>query len=113
MRGLNNMKAAMARTFYDKEAELLKRQTAKAFDGSNRTTYVTVGKIVGNIQTSVSRRLIENYGLDEDTELTITIAPLSPAEIGDRLKYAGKVYVVQSIKPRDSHVLIAATSVKV
>ena len=105
----NSFKDNIAKTFYDKDINILSTtQTVDAEGGRNKGIGEVVRTFKGNVNFSVSREVQEEYGLDYQIDLVITTDD-NDVDIGDIIKYLDVIYTVTDAKPRDSHRRLVAS----
>ena len=103
------MTKKIAQTFYDKEVEILEKQTTiDAEGGVTSKGYDVIDTFKGNVNFSNCKQIQEEYGLDYNIDVSIT-TDYNTLKINDIIKYRDVIYNVTDILPSDSHVLIVAT----
>ena len=104
-----NMTKQIAKVFYDKDVEILvKNTTIDAEGGVNTKGYDVKDTFKGNVNFSNCKQIQEEYGLDYNIDVSIT-TNYNLLEINDMIKYREIIYNVTDILPSDSHVLVVAT----
>jgi len=97
---------AIADTFYDKTFTIAATTHGKDAEGGATTIVGSPVTHKGNVQYNLSQRAIELYGLIENVDLAITTSTSVSVKADDRVTYNSVTYVVTSVKPFDSHILI-------
>ena len=100
------MKTEIAKTFYDKEIQLMNMSTEADAEGGVKTKGYTVKEnFKGNVNFSNCEKIQEEYGLDYKINITITtdFTGLKKSYI---FAYNKALYEVKGIYIRDSHTLV-------
>lgn len=103
----NRFKDAIAKQFQDKTFTI--RNRAHGTDAEGGATTLVSGGIdyKGNVQYSMNAQAIEQYGITEQVDIAITTGTGVIVAKDDEIEYDGVKYVVNAVRPRDSHTLIA------
>ena len=104
------MKAAIAKTFYDKVIHRMDKRTETDAEGAVRTLgYAVKESFKGNVNFSNCEKIQEDYGLDYKVDITFTTA-YNGLKKDDLVHYGEQLYAVKGIYPHDSHTLVVGTS---
>lgn len=102
------MKKKIANTFYDKEVEILEKETSIDTEGGVTSKGLNIiDTFKGNVSFSNCKQIQEEYGLDYNIDISITTDKL--LKMNDIIKYLDVIYNVTDVLTSDSHILIVAT----
>lgn len=94
----------IAGQFYDKTILLYDDDEVTEADGKTHQSVTTSSSFVGNVQFSRLGKFMEDYGLTEKIDISITsLEDVTPGRI---IGYDGKYYRVEQVIDNDSHNLI-------
>ena len=98
---------AVAKTFYDKEIELLTTtDSVDAEGGVTREVTATGDSFYGNVRFSNLGEVKEELGLTESIDICITCRATETISLNDLFRYSGKTYLATNVVPSDSHLTI-------
>ncbi len=102
-----DFKSKMAKTFYDKEIQILKKSEVVNDEGGlDKAATEVVGSFKGNVRFTKLGELQEEIGLVENIDIAITCDNTTDIAVDTPLQYAGVKYIAVDILPYDSHQLI-------
>ena len=102
----NAFTKAIEDSFYDKSFTVASRSHTPDGEGGSTTAIGTPKAHKGNVQFSLAKRFVDLYGITSKIDLAITTSTQTVVKDDDEVVYNGTAYVVTSVKPRDSHLLI-------
>lgn len=103
------MNKKIASTFYDKEVEVLNKETTIDAEGGVISKGLTLRDTFnGNVNFSNCKKIQEDYGLDYNIDISVT-TNYNLLSINDFIRYEDIVYNVTDILNSDSHILVVAT----
>ena len=104
------MKNTIAKAFYDKTVEVMKKVTSTDIEGGVISKGLeVVDTFDGNVSFSNCKQIQEEYGLDYQIDIAITTFVDTNININDIIQYDSVVYNVTDVLPCDSHILVVAT----
>lgn len=104
------MTKQIAKTFYDKEVDILEKETNIDSEGGITSKGLTLrDKFNGNVSFSNCKKIQEEFGLDYEIDISITTNKDTDISKDNFIKYRNIVYYVTDILPTDSHILIIGT----
>jgi hypothetical protein len=96
----------IAKQFYDKSIITYTEAEVTEADGRVHKTVVSDSSFMGNVQFDRLGRFMEDYGLDEKVDISITTSTDTNIESGSIVGYGGRHYRVLQVQDADSHKLI-------
>ena len=103
------MKKQIAKTFYDKEVEILVKNISIDTEGGVISKgYNVSDTFKGNVNFSNCKQIQEDYGLDYNIDVSIT-TDYDLLKINDFIRYKSIIYNVTDVLECDSHFLIVAS----
>lgn len=100
------MKTEIAKTFYDKEINLMNKSTETDSEGGVKTNGYSITDVFkGNVNFSNCEKIQEEYGLDYKINISIT-TDYTGLKKSDIFAYDNVLYEVKGIYIRDSHTLV-------
>lgn len=101
-------KAAISKTFYDKEVSILaKTETIDSEGGVVKAGETVKSTFKGNVRFVLLEEVQSELGLTEEIDIAITCDTYTDVKVDDFLSYKGVKYVALGVLPRDSHIMIA------
>lgn len=102
----NRFTDAIAKQFYDKTFTIRNRAHGTDAEGGAVTLVSGGTDHKGNVQYSLNAQAIEQYGITEQIDIAITTGTAVTVAKDDEIEHDGIKYVVNAVRPRDSHTLI-------
>lgn len=104
----NNFKKQIAGVFYDKEVGVKQVTVTTSAEGQRKKTLGSVTRTFkGNVQFGNRKAVVEQYGLKNEFDLTITTD--DTVDLNDVICYDNIDYVVTDVIKCDTHNLIVAS----
>lgn len=102
-----SFKDKIKQTFYDKEILLISSSLVKEADGHAKLKEsTTTGSFFGNVNFSNLKNVQENYGIQEEIDLTVTTDTAVARE--QVIQYDNRLFKIIEAKKFDSHYLLIA-----
>lgn len=106
------MNNEISKYFYDKEIEVLEKNTSIDAEGGINTHALNhKDNFHGNVIFSNCKKVQEDFGLDYNIDISVT-TDYRGIKVDDYIKYLDVIYNVTDVLPFDSHVMVVATKWK-
>lgn len=102
-------KETIANTFYDKDVNILSKNSTLDAEGGRTIKGGSVSvTFKGNVRFTNLKEIQQEYGLSYQIDIAITCDPDTAIVVDDIISYNNKKYKITDALPSDSHLLIVA-----